>query len=59
MKSSKRDKAEGEIQSAKGKVERKTGDVTDNDDLKSKGKRDQVEGESKKALGKVKETFES
>jgi uncharacterized protein YjbJ (UPF0337 family) len=48
------DKATGVADKVKGKVEKATGDLTGNNDMKAKGNRDEMKGSAKKGLGNVK-----
>ena len=51
------DKAANKVKEVKGKVKKKVGKKTGNDDLVAEGRADQVEGNLKQAGEKVKDAF--
>ena len=57
MKSSTRDKIEGETDTIKGTVKEGLGKLTGNRDLEAEGKDDQLKGAVKKKVGEIKEVF--
>lgn len=57
MKSSIRDKAEGALHQAKGKVKEVTGKVTDNPKLEAEGKAEKIAGKVQGKVGEVKKVF--
>ena len=54
MKSSKQDKAEGNLHVAKGKVKEIVGNAVGNSDLKTDGKNEQLAGKIQKKVGEIK-----
>jgi uncharacterized protein YjbJ (UPF0337 family) len=54
MKSSIRDKAEGALHEAKGKVKEAAGKITDNPTLEAKGKAEKIAGKVQGKVGRVK-----
>jgi uncharacterized protein YjbJ (UPF0337 family) len=57
MKSSTRDKIEGETDKIKGTVKEGLGKLTGNRDLEAEGKDDQLKGAVQKKVGEIKEVF--
>jgi len=57
MKSSTKDKIEGEKDTIKGMVKEGLGKLTGNRDLEAEGKDDQLEGAVRKKVGEVKKVF--
>jgi len=57
MKSSTKDKIEGEKDTIKGMVKEGLGKLTGNRDLEAEGKDDQLEGAVRKKVGDVKKVF--
>ena len=57
MKTSTRDKAEGALHQAKGKVKEVAGKVTDNPKLEAEGKAEKVAGKVQGKVGEVKKVF--
>ena len=58
MKSSTRDKAEGQYHEVKGKIKEMAGELTDNPELEAEGTSEKVAGKVQKKIGDVKEVFE-
>lgn len=54
MKSSTRDKVEGTLHEAKGKVKEVAGKITDNPKLEAKGKAEKIAGKAQEKIGEVK-----
>ncbi|MDD8027821.1 MAG: CsbD family protein [Acidobacteriota bacterium] len=54
MKSSRRDKTEGNLNEAKGKVKEIVGNAVGNSDLEAEGKNDQLAGKVQKKVGEIK-----
>lgn len=54
MKSSKRDKTEGNLHEAKGKIREVVGDAVGNSDLEADGKNEQLAGKVQKKIGEIK-----
>ena len=57
MKSSTKDKVEGTIHEAKGKVKQVAGEITDNPKLVAKGKAEKVAGKVQQKIGQIKKVF--
>ena len=57
MKSSTKDKVEGTIHEAKGKVKQVAGEITDNPKLEAKGKAEKVAGKVQQKIGQIKKVF--
>lgn len=57
MKTGKKDKMEGKIHQAKGKVKEVVGEMVGNSDLESEGKAEKLDGKIQKAVGYVKKFF--
>jgi len=57
MKSSTKDKIEGEKDNIKGKVKEGLGKLTGNSDLEDEGKDDQLKGAVQKKVGEIKKVF--
>ena len=57
MKSSTKDKIEGETDEIKGKVKEGLGKLTGNRALEEEGKDDQLEGAVRKKVGEIKKVF--
>ena len=57
MKSSTKDKIEGETDEIKGKVKEGLGKLTGNRDLEEEGKDDQLKGAVRKKVGEIKKVF--
>jgi uncharacterized protein YjbJ (UPF0337 family) len=57
MKSSTRDKIEGGIKEAKGKVKEKTGRAVGNPDLQDRGTAEKISGKVQRKVGDVKKVF--
>jgi uncharacterized protein YjbJ (UPF0337 family) len=57
MKSSTKDKIEGEKDTIKGTIKEGLGKLTGNRDLEAEGKDDQLEGAVRKKVGEVKKVF--
>jgi uncharacterized protein YjbJ (UPF0337 family) len=58
MKSGNRDKAEGTMHQAKGKIKEVTGRVVGNRDLEAEGKSENLEGKVQEKLGQVKKVMD-
>jgi uncharacterized protein YjbJ (UPF0337 family) len=58
MKSSTKDKAEGQYHEAKGKIKEMAGELTDNPKLEAEGTSEKMAGKVQKKIGEVKEVFE-
>jgi len=58
MKSSTRDKAEGQYHEVKGKIKEMAGELTDNPKLEAEGTSEKMAGKVQKKIGEVKEVFE-
>ena len=54
MKSSKRDKTEGNLHEAKGKTKEVVGNAVGNSDLEADGKKEQLAGKVQKKIGELK-----
>jgi uncharacterized protein YjbJ (UPF0337 family) len=54
MKSSKRDKTEGNLHEAKGKIKKVVGNAVGNSDLEADGKKEQLAGKVQKKIGELK-----
>jgi uncharacterized protein YjbJ (UPF0337 family) len=54
MKSSKRDKTEGNLHEAKGKIKKVVGNAVGNSDLEADGKKEQLAGKVQKKIGGLK-----
>ena len=59
MKSSTKDKAEGQYHEAKGKIKEMAGELTDNPELEAEGATEKIAGKVQKKIGEVKEVFET
>ena len=59
MKSSMKDKVEGTIHEAKGKVKEVAGEITDNPNLEAKGKAEKIAGKVQEKIGQVKKVLGS
>ncbi len=59
MKSSTKDKVEGTIHEAKGKVKEVAGEITDNPNLEAKGKAEKIAGKVQEKIGQVKKVLGS
>lgn len=57
MKSSTRDKAEGKLHEAKGKVKETAGKLTDNPKLEAEGAGEKVAGKVQGKIGQIKEVL--
>lgn len=57
MKSSIRDKAEGALHEAKGKVKEVAGKITDNPELEAEGKAEKIAGKVQGKVGEVKKVL--
>ena len=57
MKSSIRDKAEGALHEAKGKIKEVAGKITDNPKLEAEGKAEKIAGKVQGKVGEVKKVF--
>jgi uncharacterized protein YjbJ (UPF0337 family) len=57
MKSSTKDRIEGEKDNIKGKVKEGLGKLTGNPDLEDEGKDDQLKGAVQKKVGEIKKVF--
>jgi len=57
VKSSVRDKAEGMLHEAKGKIKEVTGKITGNPDLEARGKSEKVAGKVQEKIGEVKKVL--
>ena len=57
MKSSIRDKAEGALHEAKGKIKEVAGKITDNPKLEAEGKAEKIAGKVQGKVGQVKKIF--
>ena len=58
MKSSTKDKAEGKMHQAKGKIKEVVGEMVGNPDLEAEGKAENLEGKIQDAAGGVKKIFD-
>jgi uncharacterized protein YjbJ (UPF0337 family) len=58
MKESTKDKVQGTLQEAKGKVKEETGKATGNRDLQDRGTGEKVVGKVQKKVGDVEKVFE-
>jgi len=58
MKSSTKDKVEGKLHEAKGKVKEVAGKVTNNRKLEAEGKTEQIAGKVQNKVGQIKDVFE-
>jgi len=58
MKSSTKDKIQGETEKLGGKVKEGLGKLTGNSDLEEEGQDDQLKGEARKKLGDIKKVFD-
>ena len=58
MKSSIRDKAEGALHEAKGKIKEVAGKLTDNPELEAEGKAEKLAGKVQGKIGEVKKVLE-
>ena len=58
MKSSIRDKTEGKLHEAKGKIKEVTGKVTDNPRLEAEGKAEKIAGKVQGKVGDIKKVLE-
>jgi len=58
MKDSTKDKIEGAVHDAKGKLKEKVGHATNNPDLEAEGQDEKVAGKIQKKVGDVKKVFE-
>jgi uncharacterized protein YjbJ (UPF0337 family) len=54
MKSSKRDKTEGNLHESKGKIKEVVGNAVGNSDLEADGKKEQLAGKVQKKIGELK-----
>jgi uncharacterized protein YjbJ (UPF0337 family) len=54
MKSRKRDKTEGNLHEAKGKIKEVVGNAVGNSDLEADGKKEQLAGKVQKKIGELK-----
>ena len=59
MKSSTKDKIQGTLHEAKGKVKEMTGKITDNPKLEARGKVEHLAGKAQEKLGQVKKVLGS
>ena len=59
MKSSMKDKVEGTVHEAKGKVKEVAGKITDNPNLEAKGKSEKIAGKVQEKIGQVKKVLGS
>jgi uncharacterized protein YjbJ (UPF0337 family) len=59
MKSSMKDKVEGTLHEAKGKVKEVAGEITDNPNLEAKGKSEKIAGKVQEKIGQVKKVLGS
>ena len=59
MKSSMKDKVEGTLHEAKGKVKEVAGEISDNPNLKAKGKTEKIAGKVQEKIGQVKKVLGS
>jgi uncharacterized protein YjbJ (UPF0337 family) len=57
MKSSMKDKVEGTLHEAKGKVKEMTGEITDNPKLKAEGTSEKIAGKVQEKIGEVKKVL--
>ena len=57
MKSSTKDKVQGTMHQAKGKVKEMAGVITDNPKLEAKGKAEKVAGKAQEKVGQVKKVL--
>ncbi len=57
MKSSTRDKVEGKLHEAKGKVKETAGELTDNPKLEAEGASEKVAGKVQGKIGQIKEVL--
>mgnify|MGYP005849892837 CR=1 FL=1 len=57
MKSSMKDKTEGNFHEAKGKVREMAGKITDNPKLEAKGKAEKITGKAQKKAAQIKKVF--
>ena len=55
MKSSTKDKAEGKMHQAKGKIKETTGDAVGNEELEARGKGENLKGKAQEKTGDVKQ----
>jgi uncharacterized protein YjbJ (UPF0337 family) len=58
MKSSTRDKIEGALEEAKGKMKEETGKATRDPDLQDRGTAEKIGGKVQRKIGDVKKVFE-
>ena len=58
MEESTKDKVQGTINDAVGKVKEKVGEATNNPDLHDEGQDDQVKGKVQSKIGDIKKVFE-
>jgi uncharacterized protein YjbJ (UPF0337 family) len=59
MKSSMKDKVEGTLHEAKGKVKEVAGEISDNPNLEAKGKSEKIAGKVQEKIGQVKKVLGS
>ena len=59
MKSSMKDKVEGTLHEAKGKVKEVAGEISDNPNLEDKGKSEKIAGKVQEKIGQVKKVLGS
>ena len=59
MKSSTKDKVEGTLHEAKGKVKEVAGEISDNPNLEAKGKSEKIAGKVQEKIGQVKKVLGS
>ncbi len=57
MKSSTKDKAEGKMHQAKGKIKEVVGEMVGNRDLEAEGKAENIEGKVQEKIGEVKKVL--
>ncbi len=57
MKSSMKDKVEGTLHEAKGKIKEMAGDLTDNPKLEAEGAAEKIAGKVQKKMGQVKKVL--
>jgi uncharacterized protein YjbJ (UPF0337 family) len=57
MKSSMKDKVEGTLHEAKGKIKEMAGDLTDNPKLEAEGTAEKIAGKVQKKMGQVKKVL--
>ena len=57
MKSSMKDKVEGTLHEAKGKVKEVAGEISDNPNLEAKGKSEKIAGKVQEKIGQVQKVF--